>query len=148
MTAARLYESILNRDQGDAGTLHMLGVLRHQQGNSSLAVQLIERALLFRPDVAVFHASLAEAQRALGHFDRAVASGCEALRRGLNDPAVANNLGLALHALKRHDEAAGAFLSVLQSRPDDPMAHTNLGTALHALGKMTGARASEPGRRA
>jgi tetratricopeptide (TPR) repeat protein len=135
LTAARMYESMLTRDPADAGTLHMLGVLRHQQGNSDLAAQLIERALVFRPDIAVFHASLAEAQRALGLFERAVASGCEALQRGLNDPAVANNLGLALHALKRHDEAAGAFLSVLESRPDDPMAHTNLGAALHALGE-------------
>jgi tetratricopeptide (TPR) repeat protein len=135
VSAARMYESILKSDQGDAGTLHMLGVLRHQQGDSGLAIDLIERALVFRPDVAVFHASLAEAQRALGLFDQAVASGCEALQRGLNDPAVANNLGLALHALKRHDEAAGAFLSVLQSRPDDAMAHTNLGAALHALGE-------------
>ena len=57
------------------------------------------------------------------------------LRLGLDDPAVANNLGLALHVLGRHDEAAGAFLTVLESRPDDAMAHTNLGAALHALGE-------------
>ena len=135
MTAARLYESILDRDQADAGALHMLGVLRQQQGNSGLAVDLIERALVLRPDIAVFHASLAEAQRALGQFERAVASGCEALGRGLDDPAVANNLGLSLHGLERYEEAAGAFLAALRSRPNDPMAHTNLGTTLHALGE-------------
>jgi tetratricopeptide (TPR) repeat protein len=135
VTAARLYESILDRDQADAGALHMLGVLRQQQGNSGLAVDLIERALVLRPDIAVFHASLAEAQRALGQFERAVASGCEALGRGLDDPAVAHNLGLSLHGLERYEEAAGAFLAALRSRPNDPMAHTNLGTTLHALGE-------------
>ena len=133
--AARLYQSVVDRDQSHADALHLLGVVRHQQGQSRLAAQLIGAALALRPQAAVFHASLAEVHFGLGQLDLAVAEGHEALRLGLNDPAASNNLGLALHASGRHDEAVGAFLSVLEARPDDAMVHTNLGAALCALGQ-------------
>jgi tetratricopeptide (TPR) repeat protein len=134
--AAGLYESVLHDDRAHADALHLLGMLRHQQGQSRLAARLIGNAVGLRPDVAVFHASLGEVHRGLGQLAEAVACGCEAIRLGLDDPAVANNLGLALHLLGRFSEAAGAFLTVLESRPDDAMAHANLGAALRALGEQ------------
>ena len=144
--AARLYESVLDDDRSHADALHLLGMLRHHQGQNRLAARLIGKAVVLRPDVAVFHASLGEVHRALGQLEAAVARGCEAIRLGLDDPAARNNLGLALHLLGRYAEAAGAFLNVLQSRPDDAMAHTNLGAALRALGEQ--ARALEHMKRA
>jgi tetratricopeptide (TPR) repeat protein len=133
--AADLYESVLHDDRAHADALHLLGMLRHQQGQNRLAAKLLGKAVGLRPDVAVFHASMGEVHRALGQLEEAVASGCEALRLGLDDPAARNNLGLALHLLGRYPEAAGAFLTVVESRPDDAMAHTNLGAALRALGE-------------
>ena len=133
VAAARLYESILERDTTHADAFHLLGLARHQQGQSWLAVDLIGRAVALRPAAAVFHATLGEAYRALGQFDRAASSCRSALELGLNDPAVQNNLGLALHALGRPAEAAAAFRAVLEQRPADAPAHTNLGAALRAL---------------
>ncbi len=133
MAAARLYESILGRDAVHADALHLLGLARHQQGESRLAVDLISRAVALRPAAAVFRATLGEAYRALGQFDRAVSCCRAALELGLNDPAVHNNLGIALHALGRPAEAAEAFRAVLERWPEDAPAHTNLGTALRAL---------------
>jgi len=132
--ATRLYESILDRDSTHADAFHLLGVLRHQQGQSRLATELIGRAVALRPGAAVFRATLGEAFRALGHFDRAAGCCQTALQLGLEDPGVYNNLGLALQALGRHDEAALAFRAALGLRPDDAMAHTNLGAALRASG--------------
>jgi tetratricopeptide (TPR) repeat protein len=132
--AARQYETVLDRDRSHADALHLLGVVRHQQGEPRLAAELIGRALSLRPQAAVFHASLAEVHSALGQHKLAVERGNEALRLGSNDPAVSNNLGVALHALGRHHEAIGAFLLVLAARPDDAMVHTNLGAAYCALG--------------
>ena len=51
------------------------GVVRHQQGQHRLAAELIGKAMALRPDVAVYHASLAEVHRALGQLENAVASG-------------------------------------------------------------------------
>ena len=114
----------------NADALHLLGVLRHQQGQSRLAAELIGRAVALRPERPVFRATLGEAYRALGHFDQAAGCCHAALELGLNDPGVHNNLGLALQALGRHAEAAQAFRAALELRPDDAMAHTNLGAAL------------------
>jgi tetratricopeptide (TPR) repeat protein len=78
---------------------------------------------------------MAEVERVTGRLEEAVASGCEAIRLGLNEPAVRNNLGLSLYVLGRHAEAAGAFLGALDVQPNDPMIHANLGAALRALGE-------------
>jgi tetratricopeptide (TPR) repeat protein len=130
--ATRLYESILDRDSTHADAFHLLGLLRHQQGQPRLAAELIGRAVALRPDAAVFRATLGEAYRALGRFDQAAGCCQAALQLGLADPAVHNNLGLALQALGRHDQAADAFRAALRLRPDDATAHTNLGAALRA----------------
>jgi len=133
VAAARLYESILDRDTTHADALHLLGLARHQQGQSRLAVDLIGRAVALRPSVAIFRATLGEACRALGRFEWAASCCRAAIELGLNDPAVQNHLGLALHALGRPAEAAPAFRAVLEQWPDDAAAYTNLGTALRAL---------------
>ena len=133
--AGRIYESVLARVPTHADALHLLGVVRHQQGNHDQAADLIGKALALAPNVAVYHASMAEVHRARGQLEAAVARGREAIQRGLDDPATRNNLGLALHLLGRHAEAVGAFLAVLDSEPNNPMAHTNLGAALRELGE-------------
>ena len=61
--AARLYQQILAQDEENADALHLLGVLRHQQGDHAQAVTLIGRAVAMRPNIAAFHANLAEAYR-------------------------------------------------------------------------------------
>jgi Flp pilus assembly protein TadD len=80
--AAQLYQKVLAQEQENADALHLLGVLRHQQGDHAKAVELIRRAIAMRPSVPAFHANLAEAYRAQGQFDRAVGScrlpGCRA----------------------------------------------------------------------
>jgi Flp pilus assembly protein TadD len=72
--ATCLYASIPDRDGSNADALHVLGVLRHQQGQSRLAADLIGSAVALRPGAAIFRATLGTAFRALGHFDRA--AGC------------------------------------------------------------------------
>ena len=61
--AARLYESVLSRNPSHADAFHFLGLARHQQGHSQLAVDLIGRAVSLRPAAALFHATMAEAHR-------------------------------------------------------------------------------------
>ena len=72
--AAALYQSIVASDANHADAWHLLGVLRVQQGQSALAVELIGKAVALRPNASPFHANLAEAYRALGQFEHAI--GC------------------------------------------------------------------------
>ena len=99
--AARIYKSVLAREPKNADALHLYGVLHHQAGQAGWAVELITRAISLRPGVAVFHANLAEAYRALGQYERAADSGRTALGLQPDFPEAANNLGLALQALDR-----------------------------------------------
>jgi len=133
--AAVLYESVLARNANHADACHLLGVLRHQQGQSALAVELIGKAVAVRPSVSAFHANLAEAYRAVGQFERAVGCCRTALQLQRDYPEALNNLGLALYSLGRAAEAAEQFRAALALRPDDAQAHSNLGTALRSLGQ-------------
>src|SRR5579864_1103310 len=72
--AAQLYQKFLADEAEHADALHLLGVLRHQQGDHARAVELIGRAVTLSPNVPAYHANLAEAYRALGKWERAV--GC------------------------------------------------------------------------
>jgi tetratricopeptide (TPR) repeat protein len=133
--AARLYQGILARDANHADACHLLGVLRHQQGQHAPAVELIAKAVALRPGVPAFHANLAEAYRALGQFDRAVGCCRTALQLWRDYPEAHNNLGLALQALGKTEEAVQHFEAALALRPGDAMTHSNLGTALRTLGQ-------------
>ena len=78
--AARRYHALLAREPEHADALHLFGVLHHQSGYHARAVELITRALALRPGAAAFHANLAEAHRALGRHEQAVARCRAALR--------------------------------------------------------------------
>ena len=128
--AAKMYEQILASDKDNADVLHLLGVLRHQQGEHKKAVELIGRAIVHEPNMAAFHANVAEAYRALGQWDRAVGCCRTALRLAPDYVEAHNNLGLALQSLGRHAEAAECFRRALELQPEFASAHNNLGIAL------------------
>jgi tetratricopeptide (TPR) repeat protein len=133
--AARVYQALLERDPDDPAALHLFGAMHQQCGHSARAIELISRAIALRPDVADFHANLAEAQRALGQHEQAVTSCRTALRLRPNYPEALNNLGLALHELGRHEESIAQFEAALALQPDFAQAQNNRATALRALGK-------------
>ena len=133
--AARLYEAILSSEPEHVDALHLLGVLRQQQGQLTQAVELCGKAVALRPDEATFHTSLAEAHRALRQFEQAVVHGRIALHLRHEYPEAHNNLGLALLALGQTAEAADQFKAALASRPNFFEARMNLGELLLELGK-------------
>jgi len=132
-SAAQLYQKVLAREQENADALHLMGVLRHQEGDHTRAVELIGRAVALQPNVPEFHANLAEAYRALGEFERATGCCRAALRLWPDYPEALCNLGLALQGLGRPSEAADNFRRALRQRPEFAIAHNNLGIALRDL---------------
>jgi tetratricopeptide (TPR) repeat protein len=134
--AAQLYLRVLRAEQENADALHLLGVLKHQQGSHAEAIELIGRAVALRPGVPAFHANLAEAYRTVGQFDRAAGCCRAALRLQGDHPEALCNLGMALQGLGRHDEAVLAFRRALDSRPDNAIVHNNLGVSLREQGKL------------
>jgi len=134
--AAQLYQNVLAGDGANASALHLLGVLRHQQGDDTDAVELIGKALALRPNMPTVHADLAEAYRTLGQLERAAGCCQLALKLWPDCPEALCNLGLALHVMGRRDEAVEQFRRALQVRPDLAPVHNNLGIVLRELGQL------------
>ena len=99
-------------DRPDA--LHLLGLVALQQGTPRRAAALIGRAVAVRPDVAAYHAGLAEAYWALGQPDRAVECYREALRLRPDNPEALCNLGSTLLAQGDIDGAIGCLRDALR----------------------------------
>ncbi len=134
--AERVYRASLAHEPENADALHLLGVLRHQQGDHAQAIELIRKAIALRPSVPAFHANLAEAYRAGGQLDRAAGSCRMALRLWPDYPEALGNLGLALQGLGRREEAVEKFRHALRLQPNAAGIHNGLGTVLRELGRF------------
>ncbi|MGH6882276.1 MAG: tetratricopeptide repeat protein, partial [Hypericibacter sp.] len=129
--AAGLYEKRLARHADDAETLHLLGLVREQQGSSPEAVRLIGRACALAPDVALFRVNLAVALRSAGHRTEAVEAAAAAVAL---QPANADfhfTLATMLENADRRQEAEARYRAVLERQPDHADGAYNLARLLH-----------------
>jgi tetratricopeptide (TPR) repeat protein len=132
--AARHYQTILTANPDHPEALHLLGVLEHQVGNHSRAIELIGRAIQLQPGIAVFHANLGEVHRVVGQLDRAAGCCRMALQLQSENPDATNCLGLVLLAQGQTEAAISHFRDALRWRPSFPLACNNLGNALRLAG--------------
>jgi tetratricopeptide (TPR) repeat protein len=140
--AERGYRATLDSNPVHVDALHLLGVLRHQQGQHAEAAALVRRAVNLRPEDAALQLNLGNALKALGQIDDAIEQFRNALTLAPSFPMAHYNLGNAYASVGRHEDAADAFEKSLRLQPDDASSHNNLGNALHALGRHTEAIAS------
>ncbi|HZZ09840.1 MAG TPA: tetratricopeptide repeat protein [Paraburkholderia sp.] len=133
--AERGYRATLDTNPAHVDALHLLGVLRHQQGQHAEAAELVRRAVNLRPEDAGLQLNLGNALKALGQIDNAIEQFRNALTLAPTFPMAHYNLGNAYAAAGRHEDAADAFAKSLRLQPDDASSHNNLGNALHALGR-------------
>jgi tetratricopeptide (TPR) repeat protein len=139
--AARIYQTILERDPHQADALHLLGLVAYQKKDPHRAIGLISQAIAVNPNVAAFYSNLAEAYRGTGQLERAAACCRTALALAPDHAEAANNLGLALLAQGNADAAADQFRDALRLKPGDAVFHNNLGNALRLQGDAAAARA-------
>ncbi|MCG6872742.1 MAG: tetratricopeptide repeat protein [Gammaproteobacteria bacterium] len=116
-----------------AELLELRGLVAHQQGQSALAVHLLERAAAAAPDDPRHLANLALVQEQRGCLEEAIATSerCTGL-----DPGRASawfRLANLLRMDDRPGEAVAAYRRALQIDAADADCHANLGTVLLAL---------------
>ena len=140
--AERDYRATLDGNPSHVDALHLLGVLRHQQGQHAEAAALVRRAVNLRPEDAALQLNLGNALKALGQIDDAIEQFRNALTLAPSFPMAHYNLGNAYASVGRHEDAADSFAKSLRLQPDDASSHNNLGNALHALGRHAEAIAS------
>jgi tetratricopeptide (TPR) repeat protein len=72
--AGQIYSEVLLADPLRPDALHLLGIVLHQMGDYSSAVDAISQAIVLLPNAAHFHSNLGEVYRALGNHE--LADGC------------------------------------------------------------------------
>ncbi len=133
--AERDYRAMLDADPVHTDALHLLGVLRHQQGHHEEAVDLVGRAVQLRPNDAGLQLNLGNALKALGRLDGAIERFRNALSLAPEFALAHYNLGNAYALAGRHEDAVDAFERSLRLQPNDASTYNNLGNALHAIGR-------------
>jgi tetratricopeptide (TPR) repeat protein len=137
--ALALYEAALAVDSENAQALHLIGLVLLQQGNPNKAADLLERAVALQPKEAAFHASLAEAQWAIGQRERAIACGRAALALEPENPEFLCNLGSSLASVGELDPAIRYLREAIRVQSDLAPAHNNLANALRQKGQKLAA---------
>ena len=130
------YREVLRMDPRNADTLHLLGLLHHQQGKSEEGLRLVERGLKANPSFpaalnskGLILSALGRPKEALSSFERAIAI--------KGDYAIAwNNKGNALHSLSRFAEAVKSYDRAVALQPAYVDAIVNRGNSLNALGRL------------
>jgi tetratricopeptide (TPR) repeat protein len=133
--AQALYARALAAEPDNADALHLMGVLRQQQGDFAGAVDLIQRSLATKPAAHVY-ANLCNALNQLGRWAEAEAAGRSAVWMDPTAPAARCNLGVAQRGLKKLTEAAATFRGALALSPAYAGALSNLGVVLTELGEL------------
>jgi tetratricopeptide (TPR) repeat protein len=140
--AERLYREVLAREPRHAPALHFLGVLRHQQGQSAAAAELIGQAIVADGTIPDFHYNLGVILEAMGRRDEAAARYRGTTELKPDHFGAWLNLGNALIALGRLEEAEAACRTAASLAPQSGEARYNLGTVL-ARRERYGEAASE-----
>jgi len=131
--AERYFLEVLAREPHHPRALQMVGLIAHQRGDRSRALEALEAAARAEPDNAQIHSHLAEVRRLSGDRAGAVTAAREAARLDPEAAPVLNNLGLALQATGRLRKAAAAYQRAIELAPGYPKAHYNLGNLFARL---------------
>jgi Tfp pilus assembly protein PilF/SAM-dependent methyltransferase len=140
--AEALYLQLLHAQPEHFDALHMLGVLRYQQGHPAEALASFDKALEMAPDYVdalngrgIALAQLNRPLEALASFDKALAI-------APSHAEAHNNRGITLRRLKRAAEALESFDKAVAVKPTYAEAFSNRGNALTDLRRLEEALAS------
>jgi len=140
--ADALLRAILAQWPEHPDALHLLGVLRLQQGRDEAAAELFRRAVAAVPGNAAAWLNLGLAARRLGRGEEALSALDRALELRPDHVTARFNRGTLLLDLERPAQALECFDGVLNLQPGFTRALVNRGIALLDLGRPLDALAS------
>lgn len=140
--AERLYTAVLQIDSANFDALHLLGILRTQQGKWEAAAALLSDAVRQNPASADAHSNLGNALNETGRHEDAIASYARAIALRPDFAEAHNNMGIALNSVERHEQAIASCRKALAVNANLAEAHYNVGNALYALDRHEEAIAS------
>lgn len=133
--ARQLYRDILKLDSAHNDSLHMLGLLTHQQGDNETAIKLLTTALKQGADSPEIHTNLGNALQASGKIEEAILAYKTALELNPDFILAHNNLGNALNMAGFEDEAISSFNTAISLDPNSALTFHNLGNLFYSKGE-------------
>jgi predicted O-linked N-acetylglucosamine transferase (SPINDLY family) len=140
--AAAIYQQLLEIDPRNAVALHLLGVIAHQTGHHQIAVDMIGKAIVQKPEYAEAYSNRGNALEELKQFDAALASYDKAIALKPDFAEAYSNRGNTLKDLKQFDAAVASYDKAIALKPDFVEAYSNRGVALQELKQFAAAVAS------
>jgi protein O-GlcNAc transferase len=131
--AQETLERVLVQAPEQPDALHLLGLIAHHRRDPARAVELVQRAIRQRPDIAEFHINLGNMLLTLGRSEDALGAFGRALALKPSHPKALVGMGTALRKLGRDADAMEAFARATRVAPQDPQAWHGLGMTLRAL---------------
>lgn len=136
------YRAVLAVEPEHPDANHLLGLVAHQRGRHTEAIELISHAITLNSGAAMFYNNRGEAYRAAGALDEALADYQTAISLQPQLVPAWHNQGLTLILKGDPEAAARCFERVLALDPNHAEGHYSLGNALQMLGKTQEAIAS------
>jgi tetratricopeptide (TPR) repeat protein len=134
--AKQICRRILSIQPGHSQTLHLLGLIEHQQGRSEDAIKHIRNAIERDDRDPAFHHNLGNILRARERYAEAMTCYERALALAPASVDTLYNLANICQDLGLRERAIACFERALRIRPDAVELHNNLGTALQDLGRL------------
>jgi tetratricopeptide (TPR) repeat protein len=132
--AAALYRAILDGAPGQADARHLLGLIRHQQGDHAGALADIDTAIALVSDVAMYHANRSRVLTALDRHPDALAAAERAVAFEPDNAETLSDLAGVLLRLDRAPEALTAAERAVSLAPGLDAARRNLALARFEVG--------------
>lgn len=125
--ARKLYLSILKSRPAHPGSLHFLGFLAYQSGDSESAIRLMRTAISHQPDYADALKNLGNVLLETERFAEAEDCYRKVIELQPNDATAYNNLCVVLRHQDKFTESIEAGYCAVRLDPDYPIAWFNLG---------------------
>lgn len=116
--AERIYLRMLKKDGSDGQALHLLGLLKHDQGKSVEAVTLIRRAIQYHPTQSLLYLNLGVIFEARHCYTEAIACYTRAIKLAPDEVFAYFNMGVVYGALAEPEMAAAYFEKALAIDPE------------------------------
>ena len=140
--AKLLFRQILEIDPAQAQALYVLGGIALNDGDTTLAIDLVRRAIGAAPNNGDYHFSLATVLVSIGRPTDAIPSFEEAIRIRPDLPEWRRHLAAALQAAGRTGDAIATSTTGPGQSPTDARTFFDLGTTFHQLGRLHEAEAA------
>jgi predicted O-linked N-acetylglucosamine transferase (SPINDLY family) len=137
--AENIYAQILKQQPDHADALHLMGALRFQQGQPTVGLELVEKAMARHPDQSFYHNTRGRILMALGRGAEAVADLERAVALEPQNAEAYFNLAETLLQRGQLAEAEATYRRALTLRPIFAQAAEGLGNALRLQGDLGGA---------